>query len=133
MSSDFKNVQTAIDGLLNVKCVVRRRKKTEQNKKKEMFVQIINGLEESIIRTNIAMIDFGLDYSKYDETFLMVIDALIYMNFGKEASELISYYLWDRVNPDGTINPVLDEDNNEIIMNDPHELWELLCKLNPKL
>jgi hypothetical protein len=133
MSNDFKNVQTAIDGLLNIKCVVRRRKKTEQNKKKEMFVQIINGLEETIIRTNIAMIDFGLDYSKYDETFLMVIDALIYMNFGKEAAELISYYLWDRVNPDGTINPVLDEDNNEIIMNDPHELWELLCKLNPKL
>jgi len=133
MSNDFKNVQTAIDGLLNVKCVVRRRKKTEQNKKKEMFVQIINGLEETIIRTNIAMIDFGLDYSKYDETFLMIIDALIYMNFGKEAAELISYYLWDRVNPDGTINPVLDEDNNEIIMNDPHELWELLCKLNPKL
>lgn len=133
MSNDFKNVQTAIDGLLNVKCVVRRRKKTEQNKKKEMFVQIINGLEETIIRTNIAMIDFGLDYSKYDETFLMVIDALIYMNFGKEAAELISYYLWDRVNPDGTINPVLDEENNEIIMNDPHELWELICKLNPKL
>jgi hypothetical protein len=133
MSNDFKNVQTAIDGLLNVKCVVRRRKKTEQNKKKEMFVQIINGLEETIIRTNIAMIDFGLDYSKYDETFLLVIDALIYMNFGKEAAELISYYLWDRVNPDGTINPVLDEDNNEIIMNDPHQLWELLCKLNPKL
>ena len=132
MSNDFKNVQTAIDGLLNVKCVVRRRKKTEQNKKKEMFVQIINGLEETIIRTNIAMIDFGLDYSKYDETFLMVIDALIYMNFGKEAAELISYYLWDRVNPDGTINPVLDEENNEIIMNDPHELWELICKLNPK-
>ena len=133
MSNDFKNVQTAIDGLLNIKSVVRRRKKTEQNKKKEMFVQIINGLEEAIIRTNIAMVDFGLDYSKYDETFLMVIDALIYMNFGKEATELISYYLWDRVNPDGTINPVLDEDDNEIIMNDPHELWDLLCKLNPKL
>lgn len=133
MSNDFKNVQTAIDGLLNIKSVVRRRKKTEQNKKKEMFVQIINGLEEAIIRTNIAMVDFGLDYSKYDETFLMVIDVLIYMNFGKEATELISYYLWDRVNPDGTINPVLDEDDNEIIMNDPHELWDLLCKLNPKL
>jgi hypothetical protein len=133
MANDFKNVETAIDGLLNVKSVIRRRKKTEQNKKKEMFVQIINGLEEAIIRTNIAMIDFGLDYSKYDETFLMVIDSLIYMNFGKEASELISYYLWDRVNPDGTINPVLDEEDNEIVMNDPHQLWELLCKLNPKL
>jgi hypothetical protein len=133
MSNDFKNVQTAVDGLLNIKSVVRRRKKTEQNKKKEMFTQIINGLEEAIIRSNIAMIDFGLDYSAYDETFLNVIDSLFYMNFGKDATELISYYLWDRVNPDGSINPIFDEDDQEIILEDAHQLWELLCKLNPKL
>jgi len=133
MSSDFKNVQTAVDGLLNIKSVVRRRKKTEQNKKKEMFTQIISGLEEAIIRSNIAMIDFGLDYSAYDETFLNVIDSLFYMNFGKDATELISYYLWDRVNPDGSINPIFDEDDQEIILEDAHQLWELLCKLNPKL
>jgi len=133
MSNDFRNVQTAVDGLLNIKSVVRRKKKTEQNKKKEMFTQIINGLEEAVIRSNIAMIDFGLDYSAYDETFLNVIDSLLYMNFGKDASELISYYLWDRVNPDGTINPVFDEDDKEIVLRDAHELWELLCKLNPKL
>ena len=133
MSNDFRNVQTAVDGLLNIKSVVRRRKKTEQNKKKEMFTQIINGLEEAIIRSNIAMIDFGLDYSAYDETFLNVIDSLFYMNFGKDATELISYYLWDRVNPDGSINPIFDEDDQEIILEDAHQLWELLCKLNPKL
>ena len=133
MANDFKNVETAIDGLLNVKSVIRRRKKTEQNKKKEMFIQIINGLEEAIIRSNIALIDFGLDYSKYDETFMTVIDALIYMNFGKDSAELISYYLWDRVNPDGSINPIFDEDDKEILIQDSYELWDLLCKLNPKL
>ena len=133
MANDYTNVQTAIDGLLNVKSVVRRRKKTEQNRKKEMFIQVINGLEEAIIRSNIAMVDFGLDYSGYDETFLRVIDSLLYMNFGKDAAELISYYLWDRVNPDGSINPVFDEEDKEIVLKDAHELWELLCKLNPKL
>lgn len=133
MSNDFRNVQTAVDGLLNIKSVVRRKKKTEQNKKKEMFTQIINGLEEAIIRSNIAMVDFGLDYSAYDETFLNVIDSLLYMNFGKDAAELISYYLWDRVNPDGSINPIFDEEDQEILLKDAHELWELLCKLNPKL
>ena len=133
MTNDFKNVQSAIDGLLNVKCLVRRKKKTEENKKKEMFAQIINGLEDSIIRTNIALIDFGLDYSKYDETFLSIIDVLIYMNFGKDAAELISYYIYDRMNPDGTINPIYDEDEKEIIIEDPYQLWDLLSKLNPKI
>ena len=133
MNKDFKNVQTAIDSMLNVKSVVKRRKKSEQNKKKEMFVQIIRSLEEAIIRSNIALIDFGLDYSVYDETYLSIIDALIYMHFGKDACELVSFYIWDRLNPDGTINPILDDQDNEIVLEDAYQLWELMCKVNPKL
>ena len=64
---------------------------------------------------------------------MTVIDSLIYMNFGKDSAELISYYLWDRMNPDGSINPIFDEEDKEILIQDPYELWDLLCKLNPKL
>jgi hypothetical protein len=133
MASDFKNVQGAIDELLNVKSVVRRKKKTEQNKKKDLFIHAINNLEHTIIRTNIAFTDFGIDYSNYDDLFFAVIDALLLMNFGKDSAELISFYLWDRTNPDGSINPIFDENENEIILKDAHQLWDLLCKLNPKI
>ena len=133
MSNDYKNVESAVDSLLNLKSFVRRKKRNEQDKRREIFVQIINGIEEVIIRSNIAMVDYGIDYSKYDDSFLMVIDALIYMNFGKEAAELISFYMWDRVNSDGSINPVLDEEDNEIILKDANQLWDLILKINPKL
>jgi len=133
MSNDYKNVESAVDNLLNLKSFVRRKKRNEQDKRREIFVQIINGIEEVIIRSNIAMVDYGIDYSKYDDSFLMVIDALIYMNFGKEAAELISFYMWDRVNPDGSINPVLDEEDNEIVLKDANQLWDLILKINPKL
>jgi hypothetical protein len=133
MSNDYKNIESAVDNLLNLKSFVRRKKRNEQDKRREIFVQIINGIEEVIIRSNIAMVDYGIDYSKYDDSFLMVIDALIYMNFGKEAAELISFYMWDRVNPDGSINPVLDEEDNEIVLKDANQLWDLILKINPKL
>lgn len=133
MSNDYKNVESAVDSLLNLKSFVRRKKRNEQDKRREIFVQIINGIEEVIIRSNIAMVDYGIDYSKYDDSFLMVIDALIYMNFGKEAAELISFYIWDRVNQDGSINPVLDEEDNEIVLKDANQLWDLILKVNPKL
>jgi hypothetical protein len=133
MSNEYKNIETAVDTLLNLKSYVRRKKRNEQDKKREIFVQIINGIEEVIIRSNIAMVDYGIDYSKYDDSFLMVIDALIYMNFGKDAAELISFYIWDRVNPDGSINPVLDEEENEIVLKDANQLWDLILKVNPKL
>ena len=131
--SDYKNVQSAVDSLLNLKSFVRRKRKNDQDKRKELFFQIINGLESVLIRTNIAYADYGIDYSQYDESFLQVIDALIYMNFGKEAAELISFYIWDRANPDGSINPVLDETGQEIFLKDAYQLWDLMLKINPKL
>ena len=132
-NNNYKNVQSAIDDLLKVKCVIRRKKKTDQNKKKELFLHAINNLETAIIRSNIAFTDMGIDYSDYDEVYYTAIDALLLMCFGKDAAELIAYYLWDRLNTDGTINPIFDEKEKEIILENPHQLWDLLCKLNPKL
>jgi hypothetical protein len=133
MANDFKNVQSAIDDLLKIKSSVRRKRKNEQNKKKELFTLAINNIETGIIRSNIAFTDLGVDYSSYDEVYHTAIDALLIMAFGKDAAELISFYLWDRVNPDGTINPVFDEDDNEIELKDIHQLWDLVSKLNPKI
>lgn len=133
MTNNYKNVQSAIDSLLNVKSLVRRKRKNEHNKKKELFIQAINNLETAIIRSNIAFTDLGVDYSDYDEVYFSSTDALLLLAFGKDAAELILYYLWDRVNPDGSFNPIYDENNTEIILKDIHQLWDLVCKLNPKL
>ena len=76
--------------------------------------------------------DLQLDFAKYDEPFLDTIDALIIFYFGKEGAELIGWYLWERLNPDGTINPVEDENGNEIAINSPAELWSVLVSTNPK-
>jgi len=77
-------------------------------------------------------IDLQLDFTTYDESFLDIIDALIILHFGKEGAELIAYYLWDRVNPDGTINALLSEDGVEIILETVNDLWNLLLRVNPK-
>ena len=57
--------------------------------------------------------------------------ALIILHFGKEGAELIAYYLWDRANPDGTINPLVDENDQEVFLETAQDLWNLLIKINP--
>lgn len=76
--------------------------------------------------------DFQMDFTNYDEQFLDTIDALIILHFGKEGAELIVFYLWERLNPDGSVNPLLDEDNKEIYINNAEDLWNLLIQVNPK-
>jgi len=133
MTENFKEVQTAVDNMLNVKSYVRRKKKTQSDKKKEMFVQMINSLDEIFVRQGLMYADMDMDMFKYDEKFLAVIDIMIYFHFGEACSDIIAFYLYDRRNPDGTLNPILDDKDTEIILENPYDLWNLLVMVNPKI
>lgn len=132
MENELTEIQHAINNILNVKSLIRRKKKTQSEKRRELFITIINSIEQIITRQNMMYMDLQLDFAKYDEPFLDTIDALIVLHFGKEGADLIGWYLWERMNPDGSINPVLDEDNNELNINTPAELWTVLVSTNPK-
>lgn len=132
MEQGLNEIQAAINNILNVKSLIRRKKKTQSDKRKELFISIINSLEQIINRQTLMYAELQLDFANYDEAFLDTIDALIILHFGKEGAEVVGYYLWERLNPDGTINPLLDEDDNVIILETAADLWNLLLKLNPK-
>lgn len=133
MSENFKEIQTAVDGILNVKSYVRRKKRTELDKKKEMFVQMINSMEEISIRQALMYADMDMDMFKYDEKFLSIIDLMHYLHYGEACSDIIAFYLYDRLNPDGTLNALSDETGQEIILENAYDLWNLMISINPKI
>lgn len=128
--NEFREIQTAVDGILNVNSVAKRKKKNESEKKRELFFQIIHSMEEMNVRQNILFADLSLDFSSYDEMFFKVIDQLLLLHFGKKAANLIDFYLYQRINPDGTINPVYSENGDELFINDAYQLWDLIQAVN---
>ena len=135
MSEDYKNVKSAVDAIIGINSVIRRKRKADDDKKRELFVQIINRLEESNARSNIAFYDLKLDTSSYDETYMEAIDALLFMLYGKELCSLISFYLYERVDMENNvIKPVILEETGEsIILENAYDLWDLMKRLNPKI
>ena len=131
MEQGLTEIQTAINEILNVKSLIRRKKKTQLDKKRELFISIINSIEQITNRQNLMYADLQLDFANYDESFLETIDALIVLHFGKEGAEVISYYLWERQNPDGSINPLQDAEGTLIVLQTASELWDLLLQMNP--
>lgn len=127
---EFKNIQEAIDQLLKVKSNIKRKNKAKQDQARELFVSVINSLQMLSVRANILYTDLKIDYSSYDESFLEIIDALLMMKFGRDACEVISFYLWERVNPDGSINPIFDENDNEVPLENAIDLWNVVQKLS---
>ena len=133
MEKEYKQVQLAVDEILGTKTLIRRKRKSVIDKKRELFFNVIVMMEEIFVRQNIVYADLNLDFTNYDEKFFTIIDMLLYMNFGKQCMELIGFYLYDRVNADGTMNPIIVNDKEEVILHNPTDLWNLMCKVNPKI
>lgn len=81
----------------------------------------------SLVRQNITYNEFGIDLIKYDELLYTVIDQLILLKFGPELCKIVYFYLYERRNPDGSLNIISNEQTKEEIKLDkPEDLWNFL-------
>ena len=121
-----QGVKQTLETMIGTDLSLKRKKKSEHDLNKDMFEKIVIALEKANVRTAIVGSEFDLDLSKYDESFYEVIDNLIMMQFGKQAAEVIFFYVYERMNPDGSINELRDQNDVPIILNNPTDLWELI-------
>ena len=121
-----QGVKTTLETMIGTDLSLKRKKKSEHDFNRELFEKIIIALEKNNVRTAIIGAEFDLDLSKYDESFYEIIDNLMIMQFGKQAAEVIFFYVYERLNPDGSINELRDANDNPVVLNTPTELWDLV-------
>ena len=121
-----QGVKSSLESITGADLSLKRKRKTEKDVNREVFEKIILALEKASVRSSIIGGDFQLDFTEYDETFYEIIDNLILMHFGKEAAELIFFYVYERINPDGSVNALADVNGDIVPMNGPSDLWELI-------
>jgi hypothetical protein len=126
MEENIDDAKKSIDLILGSDTTLTRRKKTQTDVTRELFNKVIINLEQANARSFILENDFKLDLNKYDDIFYDAIDNLLVMHFGKEASELIFFYVYERINPDGSVNALADVNGDIVPMNGPSDLWELI-------
>lgn len=131
---EYNQIRDAVSAMLNVSTVVRRKNKSKVEKKRELFAKTMNSLEEVLTRSHILYSDANVDFSSYDEKFMSIIDSLIFMHFGAQCFDLISWYLYDRIAPDGTQSSTInDENGNEIHIQSAYDLYDLIVRVNPNV
>jgi hypothetical protein len=128
-----EELKRAFDALLNTSTSLKRKKKNTADRKREMFLQVINMCEAVLTREVLLAADFKIQLDNYNEDFYHIIDSLLLLYLGKDGFELVSFYLYDRLNPDGTINYLLDENGKEVSLETAEDLFTLICRINPSL
>jgi hypothetical protein len=125
----FKKLQDQMKKLIGTESTVKRRKKTKVDTQRELFLTNIPLLEHILTRGVMLESDYGFNTNLYDEPFYQIIDSLIYMHFDEEAADLIMFYLYERVNPDGTFNSVTDINGDEVPLENAEDLWILVQQI----
>jgi hypothetical protein len=128
-----EGIKKSIEDIIGSDTSLRRKKKTEDDVQKEKFIKIIQTLDEIEVRSMIMGGDLGLDFTKYDDKFYSVIDGLLGLLYSKESCELIFFYLYERINEDGSTNELIDENGDLVSLISPTDLWYLVKIIQDKV
>ena len=133
MKEPLNLLKQSLDQLLQADTSIKRKNKTTFFKKKDLFINIVNHYEAAITKSYLLEKDFKIDTSKYEENFHQVIDSFILLSFGKEAYQLLSFYFYERINPDGSVNKLVLPNEEELDISNAEELWSLIVKIKPDI
>ena len=135
MSKDpLNSLKQSLDQLLQADTSIRRKNKKSYDQKRDLFINVVNQFEYAITKSYLLEKDFKIDMSKYEENFYQIIDSLVLLAFGKDIYELLSFYFYERYNPDGSENGlIIDETEEEIFVKDADELWDLIIRVKPDI
>ena len=114
MSGEFEDeddIKNLFTNILGSKVTI---KDNIASTEESVFVNFINRLEESRILEDKIFEIGDIDLTRITDPLWFVIENQFKFLYGVEASELIIWYLYERTDLDGRINPIIDE--NEKVM-----------------
>ena len=136
MDPNLQNsLQEAFEQLLNSPVLIKKQRRNKAFKKKILFISLIEQYEKALNKSARLQSEFGLDLFEYEEPFYGVIDKLMLLTWGMNVYELVTFYLYERLNLDGTINYLIEtkEDGSEIevFLKTPEDLYNYLSQIIP--
>jgi hypothetical protein len=88
-----------------------------------IFVVFIQRLEEAFETENKLYEIGGIELGQITEPLWFVLESAFKILYGEDTTNLIWWYIFDRIEEDGEILPFTDEDGKEYIFNNVKELW----------
>jgi len=120
----------------NLNLKLRNENKSFGNNKKT-FVKLVDTFDQLVQRTYSIEEEVGIIMEKYEEPFFILIESLFYLNYEDWKAELVMWYVYDRWDDEGELSPLNITDieagtEEEIIINTPGELYDLLKRIDKK-
>jgi len=117
----FKNLSELIGKNVRIKENERSLKKKEQ----KFFLDLIEDICQ-IEAINTILETVGVHTEKYDTPYIRSLKSLMVKQFGETQTEIILWWVFESLTPDGDVYPLLDEDGKKHILKTPLQLYKFL-------
>mgnify|MGYP003152294607 CR=1 FL=1 len=97
-----------------------------------VFILMIQKLEKTINMEHKVFEVGGIDAHGLTDNLWFVVESCFKFIYGTEAASTISWYLYERKNPNGKIVPLEDENGKKYLLKNPKFLWEYIKRKHLK-
>ena len=102
----------------------------------DMFIDVVDRLEKCWDKSNKIYETFKVNILEYEEDYFQIIEDLLLMKYGSWKTEIILWYAFGRKDSDGNVFPLImqpkGEEEEEVLLTTPPELWVFLEKLEER-
>jgi hypothetical protein len=122
---EIKHIKKLFDTVLGADTTVKDNIKATESTVFEILIQKADDsldLEDKLIEVA------DINLTKVTDPLWFIIENQFKLIYGEEATEIIMWYLMERLDEDGNIIALEDEEGNQTILNKPIDLWRYLQK-----
>ena len=110
---------------------IQENKKSTKLKEEQFFFDILTELVQLEAKSQILSAT-GVNIMEYEDGYLKVIDLLLEKHFGETKSQIIMWWVFESINPEGEISALVDENEKEHLLTTPQELYKFLKRYDGK-
>ena len=110
---------------------LKEKQKSIRNKEDQFLLDLIQKLCALENSTSTAYKN-GINLFEYEEKYIYIIKDLIQKIYGEVKSELIIWWVFESISPDGKVLPLIDENLKEHVIKTPKQLVKFLKRYNGK-
>jgi hypothetical protein len=120
--------------------VNKREDKSKKQGAKSKFINLVT-LFDSLDKRSFEIESFGIDMSDYEDAHFTLIENLIFEIYGEWKTQLIMWYVYERLDEEGNLLPLFvsevdeetededEEEGEEVYIKTPEQLYDFIKKL----
>ena len=109
---------------------VKESKKSKENKRKKLFINLIEDLKYVLNRSDNLDREYGINLLMFEDRYYKIVEEILIEHWGELVAEVVFWWIYDVKDPKESNYYLFEkETNKKYIVKTPTQLYNLLKKL----